>query len=74
VTGDDDRVIVVRAWRDSGRMIIRILVGAGQPTSSHEWVFADVDEACRQIGEVLRELRDESGPDRTAVPDPDTKR
>ena len=58
VVDDESRVIVVRAWRDSGRLIVRVLAGTGRVGSSRQWVFADIDEACEQIGKVLWELRD----------------
>jgi hypothetical protein len=58
VVDDDSRVIVVRAWRDSGRLIVRVLAGTGRVGSSRQWVFADIDEACEHIGKVLWELRD----------------
>ncbi|MFD6393322.1 hypothetical protein [Nocardia sp. NPDC060259] len=55
VIADDSRVIVVRAWRDSDRLIIRVLAGAQHP-ASREWVFADIDTACRQVAAILHEL------------------
>lgn len=68
---DTNRVIVVRAWRDSQRIIIRILAGAGHSKPVGEWVFADIDAACRQVATVLCELvGDPTGsgePDSTAT-------
>jgi hypothetical protein len=58
VVDDESRVIVVRAWRDSGRLIVRVLAGTGRVGSSRQWVFADIDEACEHIAKVLWELRD----------------
>ncbi len=58
MVADESRVIVVRAWRDSERVIVRVIAGGGGLGSSHQWVFADVDEACDQIGHVLWELHD----------------
>jgi hypothetical protein len=59
-------VIVVRAWRDSQRVIIRVLAGIGQNGSTDEWVFANIDVACEQIANVLCELAEGQSP--TAVP------
>jgi hypothetical protein len=56
VTADTSRVVVVRAWRDSQRIIIRVLAGAGHTESADEWVFADIDAACGQVARVLCEL------------------
>jgi hypothetical protein len=49
-------VVVVRAWLDSQQIIVRVLAGAGHSKPADEWVFADIDAACRQVGDVLREL------------------
>jgi hypothetical protein len=49
-------VVVVRAWLDSERIIVRVLAGAGHSKPADEWVFADIDAACRQVADVLREL------------------
>jgi hypothetical protein len=53
------RVVIVRAWRDSGRILIRVLAGADHSKAADEWVFADIDAACRQIAEVLGVLAEE---------------
>jgi hypothetical protein len=58
VTADTSRVVVVRAWRDSERIIIRVLAGAGHSKAASEWVFADIDAACQQIADILCELAD----------------
>jgi hypothetical protein len=49
-------VVVVRAWLDSQRIIVRVLAGAGHSKPADEWVFADIDAACRQVANVLSEL------------------
>jgi hypothetical protein len=59
VSTDDSRVIVVRAWRDSGRTIIRVLSGSGETDPSDQWVFADVGAACRQIAALLLALSEQ---------------
>ncbi|AGB24067.1 hypothetical protein Mycsm_03796 [Mycobacterium sp. JS623] len=46
----------MRAWLDSHRIIVRVLTGTGHSKPADEWVFADIDAACRQVAEVLREL------------------
>jgi len=56
------RVIVVRARRDGRRWIIRILASGERVTSSRQWVFADVTDACVQVDKVLRELNGETQP------------
>ncbi|WP_066903336.1 hypothetical protein [Millisia brevis] len=48
-------MVVVRAWRDSHRIVIRVLV-ADDGNATNGWVFADIDAACRQIASVLSEL------------------
>ena len=59
MTTDDSRVIVVRAWRDCGRTIIRVLSGSGEPDRSDQWVFADIGAACRQIAALIFALNEE---------------
>jgi hypothetical protein len=49
-------VVVVRAWLDSQRIIVRVLAGAGHSKPADEWVFADIDAACNRVADVLREL------------------
>lgn len=48
----------MRAWRDSHRIVIRVLTAGGHTGPTDEWVFADIGEACDRVGEVLRELVD----------------
>ncbi|MEV0343881.1 hypothetical protein AB0H49_33210 [Nocardia sp. NPDC050713] len=54
---DDSKVIVIRAWRDGGRMLIRVLAGTGEPNSAQEWVFTDIDAVLARIAEVLGTAR-----------------
>jgi hypothetical protein len=56
VTADTSRVIIVRAWRDAQRIIIRVLAGKGHRQQADEWVFADIDAACKQLADLLGEL------------------
>jgi hypothetical protein len=49
----DFRVIVVRAWCDSGGLRIRLLVDGD---SSRHWVVGSIAEACTVLGLVLAEL------------------
>jgi hypothetical protein len=58
-------VVVVRAWLDSQRIIVRVLAGAGHSKPADEWVFADIDAACRQVANVLAELVEDD--DRSAL-------
>ncbi|WP_433684764.1 hypothetical protein [Nocardia sp. CA-119907] len=57
---DDSKVIVIRAWRDGGRMLIRVLAGTGEPSSTQEWVFTDIDATVARIAEVLGTVRSET--------------
>ncbi|HET7399947.1 MAG TPA: hypothetical protein VFJ94_15640 [Intrasporangium sp.] len=59
---DSYRVIVVRARRDSGRLIIRILTGSGPSAPARQWVVADVAGAVQLIAVLLHELDDGSAP------------
>lgn len=58
VTSETSRVVIVRAWRDSHRIVIRVLTAGGHTEPTDEWVFADIGEACDRVGEVLRQLVD----------------
>lgn len=58
VTTSDNRLIVVRAWQDSDRLIIRVLVSTGPKARPVEAVFTDVESAAEHLTEVLTELRD----------------
>lgn len=58
VTTSDDRLIVVRAWQDLDRLVIRVIVSAEPGTPALESVFGDVESAARRLTEVLTELRD----------------
>jgi hypothetical protein len=60
-------VVVVRAWLDSQRIIVRVLAGAGHSKPADEWVFADIDAACRQVADVLCELVEDH--DESTAPD-----
>jgi hypothetical protein len=56
VTTSDNRLIVVRAWRDSDRLIIRVILSAGPTAPAVETVFTDVESASERLADVLREL------------------
>jgi hypothetical protein len=58
VTSDRSQVIVVRAWHDAGRTIIRVLSGVGDCDNNH-WVFTDVESACEQIAALIVALREQ---------------
>jgi hypothetical protein len=58
VSNSDNRVIVLRVWRDSGRLVIRVVTSSGPASSGREWVFADVDAASSRVGLLLRELEE----------------
>ncbi|KAA8879667.1 hypothetical protein F3087_43705 [Nocardia colli] len=65
MSGPESKTIVVRAWRDRGRLIIRVLTGTGDLGSGQEWVFADIDASLAHIGELLGELRTDAASDET---------
>lgn len=56
MTTSDSRLIVVRAWRDSDRLIIRLLTSAGSAAVPVESVFTDIESASERLAEVLRDL------------------
>jgi len=58
VVDDESRVMVVRAWRDAERIVVRVMAGTGRVGASRQWVFADIDEACEHIGGMIAELRE----------------
>jgi hypothetical protein len=49
-------VVVVRAWLDSRRIIVRVLAGVSHLEPASEWVFADIEAACKQVADILCEL------------------
>ena len=57
VADDGSRVIIVRAWRDSERLLVRVLIGTSHVGCSHHRVFTDIDEACDHISEALGVLQ-----------------
>ncbi|CAM4450795.1 hypothetical protein NONI108955_29600 [Nocardia ninae] len=65
VSGPESKTIVVRAWRDRGRLIIRVLTGVGEIGAGQEWVFADIDASLTRVGELLAELHDNPANDET---------
>jgi hypothetical protein len=56
VTSSGSRIIVVRAWRNLGQLVVRVLAAPVDPVPSREWAFSDTDSACAKIAEILREL------------------
>lgn len=72
MTTSDNRLIVVRAWRDSDRLIIRLLISAGPTALPVESVFTDIDSASQRLADVLGDLLAAGGtPDRaTPVDEP----
>jgi hypothetical protein len=58
VTTSDNRLIVVRAWRDSDRLVIRLIISAGPGEPAVESVFSDIESAADRLTEVLTDLRD----------------
>ncbi len=65
VSGPESRTIVVRAWRDRGRLIIRVLAGSAEPDSAQEWVFADIDASLARVATLLAELGEDRAPGET---------
>ena len=58
VSDDNNRVVVVRVWRDAERLVIRVVTSSGLASPGKEWVFIDIDAAVDQVGHLLRELED----------------
>jgi hypothetical protein len=56
VTGCDDRVVVIRAWRQADRLFIRVLTGRGPDAPGAEWIFADIPSALDRLQMLLDEL------------------
>ena len=51
------RVVVVRAWRHEGRVASVLLVaGSGSSVPVRRVVVGSIDEACRALASLLREL------------------
>jgi hypothetical protein len=65
VSADDSRVIVVRAWRDCERTVIRVLTGTGDARAGEQHVFSDVDTACAQIAALIQDLEPRTPPIRS---------
>jgi hypothetical protein len=57
------QVIVVRAWRESEGVRIRLLADGG---SARQWLVGSIDAACDLLGALLAELLE--APDRQATP------
>jgi hypothetical protein len=55
VASNSTQIIVVRAWRNAGQLVIRVLAAAVGATPSQEWVFSDTAAAADKIAEILRE-------------------
>ncbi|MEE6179630.1 hypothetical protein [Mycobacterium sp. 050134] len=56
VASNSSRIIVVRAWRNLGQLVVRILAAPVDSTPPREWAFSDADSACEKIAEILHEL------------------
>ncbi|WP_433574332.1 hypothetical protein [Nocardia brasiliensis] len=67
MSGPESRTIVVRAWRDRGRLIIRVLAGSAEPDSAQEWVFADIDASLARVATLLAELSEDRAPGEKAA-------
>lgn len=48
-------VVVVRLWRDAGRLVIRVITSSGPDSPCREWVYTEVDAASERVRELLRE-------------------
>jgi hypothetical protein len=56
MASNDSRIIVVRAWRNAGRLIMRVIAAPGGTAASQQWVFSDANAATEKIAEILREF------------------
>ena len=57
MTTSDNRLIVVRAWHDRDRLLIRLIVSAGPMAPALESVFSDIASATDRLAQVLAELQ-----------------
>lgn len=62
VKTSDNRLMVVRAWHDTDRLIIRLIVSDGPRAPVVESVFTDIESATNRLAEVLTELLQAPGP------------
>ncbi|WP_019925665.1 hypothetical protein [Nocardia sp. BMG111209] len=53
MTDNDSLVVVVRAWREHDRLLVRVLTGSKGACGR---VFADIDSASAHIRALLTEL------------------
>lgn len=53
VTGCDERVVVIRAWRHADRLLIRVLASKDPDAPGEEWVFADIPSALDRLQLLL---------------------
>ena len=58
MTTSDNRLIVVRAWHDTDRLIIRLIVSGRPGAPAVESVFTDIEAATDRLADVLTELLD----------------
>jgi len=49
-------VVVIRAWRQADRLIIRVLTGRSPDAPGAEWIFADIPSALNRLQMLLDEL------------------
>jgi hypothetical protein len=73
VTDVHSRVVVVRAWRDTGRLVIRVVTGKVPTSPSREWVFTEVESASACVAQLLHELGSEVDAGRDDDVDLDTE-
>lgn len=53
-------VVVIRAWRQSGRLVIRLMASApGGEMKTHR-VVTDIEQACRVLSDLLQALEEPS--------------
>lgn len=57
VTGGESAVIIVRAWRQNGRVIVRMLASSTNAARPHqERVATSIDAACDELRALLAPL------------------
>jgi hypothetical protein len=59
---NNSRIIVVRAWRNAGRLVIRVLASPGEATPPRQWVFSDTEAACEKVAQIVAELDNSTAP------------
>ncbi|MGX9787905.1 hypothetical protein [Mycobacterium sp. MMS18-G62] len=50
------KAMVVRAWRDHDKLLVRVLETSSSTVATREFVCTSIDEACAVVSALLREV------------------